>query len=526
VSLIRGFRANSIVTFVMSLLLAMALILLVVTSYYRKVRLAQIEDTARLVLRQVVTPIQGIASESAGVEVQRALQRTFRAHRGFTKAKIYLLKKDGTIPIRNRWLAKQFLDLLRPEMIKATVEKHLVHKRFGSQWVFPGRIARFHFVCQPLTDTSVYKAAGLLVDLRPLRAEIVKLNNLMLTYFVVNLVVIALIGAHRLNRIYMRPIQRMVKRADDFREEDAFIFTARSGDDEINRLSKSLNLLLSRISEDKRQLRQTVAELEVANQNLKRAQKEVVRAETLASVGRLASGLAHEIGNPIGIVLGYIDLLSAAQISDDDRKDYLLRMESEVQRINAIIRQLLDLARPTDPETDLIQLHDILKDTVAMVRPQPMMKRIDIDTRLGAEHDSVLAAPEQLRQVFLNLLLNAADAISTAGKETGHICIRSRSVADENQDSGMVTDLIELLFEDDGPGISPEHQGQIFEPFFTTKEPGKGTGLGLSVSFMIIESLKGQLTAESMAAGGTRMCIRLPLYAGEATALSGKQGPT
>jgi signal transduction histidine kinase len=339
----------------------------------------------------------------------------------------------------------------------------------------------------------------------------------MLTYFMVNLVLFSAIGVYRLARIYMRPIQRMVKRAEDFREEDALLFTARIGDDEINQLSKSLNLLLSRISEDKRQLKQTVAELEVSNRNLKKAQDEVVRAETLASVGRLASGVAHEIGNPLGIVLGYLDLLANPEIGEGDRREYLKRTESEIERINGIIRQLLDQSRPADSQVDLIHLHEILNDTVAIVGPQPLMKNISIELQLAAVHDNVLAAPEQLRQVFLNLLLNAADAIATEGEGEGRILIKTRLVSGDVLALHPSSEVIELLFEDNGPGIPKEMQGHIFEPFFTTKDPGKGTGLGLSVSFMIIENLKGHLAAEQMEQGGMRMRIRLPLYAGEAS---------
>jgi signal transduction histidine kinase len=514
------------VTFVVSLFLAMVLILLVVTSYYRKVRLSQVEAVAESALKQIMVPLPQRFSETGPEDLwQNRLLDTGPLY-GLSIDNIYLLKSDSTLAGRKNNTSRALSDRIRAEMILSTVNKRPARLRLGNQWVFPGSIARFLLVCCPMNAASAYKAAGLLVDLAPIKAEIVKLNNLMLTYFMVNLVVFAFIGAYRLNHIYLRPIQRMVKRAEDFREEDAFLFAARSGDDEINHLSKSLNLLLNRISEDKRQLQRTVSQLEVANRNLKQAQNEIVRAETLASVGRLASGVAHEIGNPIGIVLGYLDLLSSPEIEPENRKDYLQRIEVEVQRINGIIRQLLDLSRPADSHTDLIQLHAVLVDTVAIVRPQPMMKYITIETHLAAEHDSVLASPEQLRQVFLNLLLNAADAINTAGKATGRIRIQSRLISDGQLESGKEMEFVELLFEDDGPGIPAELEGHIFEPFFTTKEPGKGTGLGLSVSFMIIENLKGQLSAEAIPEGGMRMCIKLPLYAGEAAASVVRKEPT
>jgi signal transduction histidine kinase len=515
--MIRGFRANIIFTFAASLFLAMILILLVVTSYYRKERLSQIDQLARLSLSQMAGAPLWDGSDFSIERLSQALPALVSPHKPLSFVAAYALKRDGNILTQLDRFATIPENVIRPTLISATTEKKSVAQKLGHQWVFPGHIARYLLISQPLRDYANFKAMGLLIDLAPLRQEVVKLNNLMLTYFMVNLVLFSAIGVYRLARIYMRPIQRMVKRAEDFREEDALLFTARIGDDEINQLSKSLNLLLSRISEDKRQLKQTVAELEVSNRNLKKAQDEVVRAETLASVGRLASGVAHEIGNPLGIVLGYLDLLANPEIGEGDRREYLKRTESEIERINGIIRQLLDLSRPADSQVDLIHLHEILNDTVAIVGPQPLMKNISIELQLAAVHDNVLAAPEQLRQVFLNLLLNAADAIATEGEGEGRILIKTRLVSGDVLALHPSSEVIELLFEDNGPGIPKEMQGHIFEPFFTTKDPGKGTGLGLSVSFMIIENLKGHLAAEQMEQGGMRMRIRLPLYAGEAS---------
>jgi two-component system, NtrC family, sensor kinase len=517
-------------TFAISLSFAMILIMLVVTSYYRKERLSQVEIMADALLWQASSILSRTDRLFPVEELSSVLfQEIFPDHR-LSLITICLLRRNGDLRDLKQNLSPNLTNQIEAAMIEATVEKQPNKRPIGNQWLFPGRMARMLFASQPLPEHTGYKAIGLLVDLKAVRGQVTKLNNLLLTYLLVNLVVFTLIGGYRLNRIYMGPIKRMVKRAEEFREEDAFFFAARSGDDEINHLSKSLNLLLSRISEDKRQLKQTVAELEVANVSLKRAQDEIVRAETLASVGRLAAGVAHEIGNPLGIVLGYLDLLADQTLSDEVRQDFLKRSESEIQRINSIIRQLLDLARPTDSQVDLVHLHPIVNDTVAIVGPQPLLKNIEIRMELTASHDSVLATKEQLRQVFLNLLLNAVDAIASADDNAGakitdadgagQIVIRSHLVTLNPDASPTEGEIIEICFEDNGPGIPPELRGHIFEPFFTTKEPGKGTGLGLSVSFLIIESLNGQLTAESLEEGGTRMRIRLPLYTGEASAMT------
>jgi signal transduction histidine kinase len=305
----------------------------------------------------------------------------------------------------------------------------------------------------------------------------------------------------------------LAKRADDYQEDDALIFAVRKEDNELNRLSKSLNLMLSRISADKEKLRSTVQSLEQANRELQKAQKEIIRAEKLASVGRLSAGIAHEIGNPIGIVIGYLELLKQADVTEDERQEYIQRAEEEIERINTIIRQLLEVSRPAKTGRTTVAVHDLIHDLADVLRMQPLMSGITLSLNLNAAEDTVWADSNQLRQVFLNLIINAADAIKGAGKESGGtLKISTRLETEGNSGKEQPFDYLEISFADDGSGIAEESLGNIFDPFFTTKEPGKGTGLGLSVSFMIVESLGGQMTGESKEGWGTTMSIKLPLY--------------
>jgi signal transduction histidine kinase len=141
------------------------------------------------------------------------------------------------------------------------------------------------------------------------------------------------------------------------------------------------------------------------------------------------------------------------------------------------------------------------------------MSNIDLERHLGSENDTVLADPSQLRQVFLNLIINAADAISTMGRDVdGQLKITTElETVPETQSQGQPS-MLKIRFIDNGPGIREEDIGNIFDPFFTTKEPGKGTGLGLSVSFMIVESLGGKMSVTSQMGEGTTMTINLPLF--------------
>jgi signal transduction histidine kinase len=313
--------------------------------------------------------------------------------------------------------------------------------------------------------------------------------------------------------LYLQPLSRLAKRAEDYKEDDDMIFTVRKEDNELSRLSKALNSMLKRISADKEKLRSTVQSLEQANQQLKKAQREIIRAEKLASAGRLSAGIAHEIGNPIGIVIGYLELLKQKDITTEEREEYIQRTEEEIDRINTIIRQLLEVSRPSNAGRQAVSVNELIHDTADVLRVQPLMSEIDLSLDLSASQDTVFADPNQLRQVFLNLTINAADAIAADEKERrGTLNIATRLETHGANHGKKDETLVKIMFVDNGPGIAEEHLGNIFDPFFTTKDPGKGTGLGLSVSFMIVESIGGRMTVNSEPGRGTTMEIILPLY--------------
>jgi two-component system, NtrC family, sensor kinase len=265
--------------------------------------------------------------------------------------------------------------------------------------------------------------------------------------------------------------------------------------------------MLRRLDDNKKELRDHIASLEKANKELQQAQDEIIRSEKLASVGRLAAGIAHEIGNPIGIILGYLDLLRSRGIGEEEKKDFLGRIESEITRVNQIIKDLLDFSRPSSGELVETHVHEALQNTVSMLAPQPMMDRIRSRLTLAAADDVVLANPNRLQQVFLNIVLNAVDALAEMQQEGKEKILTIRS-----ENSG---EHIRLTFGDSGPGIEHHELAHIFDPFYTTKEPGRGTGLGLSVCYRIVESLGGTIRAESALGRGTQIIVSLPLAANQ-----------
>lgn len=377
---------------------------------------------------------------------------------------------------------------------------------WGVFWWHPEAIR----VATPIGPNGAVRGAmASIVPLAPVYDKLRQYNKPVFIYILINTVVLSFIGLYRIFRIYLRPIDRIVRQADDYGRDEDFFFTFRQEDNELNRLSSALNRMLQRISEDKQKLQYTVASLERANRDLRRAQTEIIRAEKMASVGRLAAGIAHEIGNPIGIVLGYIDLIKQPDLAREELEDFARRAEKEIQRINTVIRQLLDLARPKEGAPREVAVHAVIEEIVQVMAHQPMMAQIRLQTRLEAAQDCLWADGDQLRQVFLNLLLNSADAIRTAGRPgTGLVTI---ATALENGAGPAEEKWLVIRFQDNGEGISAEQIDNIFDPFYTTKEPGKGTGLGLAVSFMIIEKLGGTIRVESQLGQGTAMVIHLPL---------------
>jgi two-component system NtrC family sensor kinase len=365
------------------------------------------------------------------------------------------------------------------------------------------------YISVPIFDKD--RIQGVIAAILPMTALLQKIDRYhkpIYLYILINTVVLTIIGLYRIFRLYLRPIDRIVHQADDFHEDIDPFFSFRQEDDELQRLSSALNRMIKRISMDKKRLKESVMSLERANAELQNAQKEIIRAEKMASVGRLAAGIAHEIGNPIGIVLGYLEMLKQNDIEENDRIDFLGRTEDEIQRINTVIRQLLDLARPKSNQVQLVSVHSIIQDVVEVMRMHPIMKDIRTELVLQADSDDICANEDQLRQVFLNLLLNAADAIhSSAGAKGGEILV-STGIALSQGDNQRP--CLRVVFSDNGSGIDPEQLQNIFDPFYTTKEPGKGTGLGLSVSYMIIDGLGGTIAAQNAVGQGASFKIELP----------------
>jgi signal transduction histidine kinase len=249
--------------------------------------------------------------------------------------------------------------------------------------------------------------------------------------------------------------------------------------------------------EERSRLARNVAELTAANSALAEARASLVRSEKLATVGRLAAGVAHEVGNPLGAVEGYAQLARSRLGADADPavRDALDRIAAAADRIDGIVRDLLDFARPAPLELRAVSVPAALDAAIRLASVQARFREVEVAVELPDALPPVLGDERQLSQVFLNLLLNAGDAM--AGR--GRVRVEARATGDR----------IHVLVSDSGPGIAPEDLPRVFDPFFTTKEPGQGSGLGLAICHAIVESMGGTIDASSPPGSGAAFVLRL-----------------
>jgi PAS domain S-box-containing protein len=232
---------------------------------------------------------------------------------------------------------------------------------------------------------------------------------------------------------------------------------------------------------------------------LETTRTQLLQAEKMSSLGKLAAGVAHQLNNPLGGITLFTQLiLEEHELSEDARND-LKRIQRDAERCSSIVKELLEFARQTKREVRLTDVNEIIARTLFLFRNQSLFQNITIIEAYGETLPDIPADSQQLNHVFMNIILNAADAME--GK--GELEIRSRLSRDQS--------MAVIEISDTGPGIDPAILSTIFEPFFTTKEQGKGTGLGLSMAYGIVKSHGGKLWAQNRSQGGTRFIVELPL---------------
>ncbi len=328
--------------------------------------------------------------------------------------------------------------------------------------------------------------------------SIILSQKLIALWIILFLIVIALFGYYLISRRVVKPMDRLIRATENIAKGRPPHDVDTGNVNEIEKLHNALCDMYDEIELSKSELSGKIDELEDANKKLLDAQRELIAAEKLASLGKLSAGVAHEIGNPLSAIRGYLEVLVGGDLSDETKKaEILTNIENETGRIDRIIHTLLDYSRPRDAMTRPIQLNEVVRQSVEIVSSQGVAKNINIVLDLKDPLPEIEGDPHQISQVFINLLLNSRDAMNDSGE------IRISSDFEPDQD-------IMIVFEDTGGGIEPLNHDRIFDPFFTTKEPGQGTGLGLSVSARIVENFGGTIKVDGSYSEGARFVITFP----------------
>lgn len=230
-------------------------------------------------------------------------------------------------------------------------------------------------------------------------------------------------------------------------------------------------------------------------------EKQLIQTQKMESIGTLAAGVAHEVGNPLASISALVQVARRSS-TDPFVSEKLDLVKSQVTRISKIIRDLVDFSRPSDFEFQRVNINECLKEAVEITKVGTKSKKIAFNVKLSDDIPNLPLVADQLEQVFVNILLNAVDAINEVTED------REKSISVE---SFYADDEVIITFIDSGSGIREENLTKIFEPFFTTKTHGKGTGLGLWVSYGIIKSFRGTLEVNSTIGQGTTFIIKLPV---------------
>jgi signal transduction histidine kinase len=304
-----------------------------------------------------------------------------------------------------------------------------------------------------------------------------------------------------------RPIEDLVRRFREVGGREVPTPLAVRGRDELSLLSREFNGMCERLDRTRQSL--------VSEQEQRRQMEMRLRnSERLAGLGRLAAGLAHEIGTPLNVISGRAESIRRRGAQDESTQKGLGIIVSQTDRIVRIVRDMLDFARVKTPRRIETRLLAVIETATDALEESFRERSVTVSVTSDSDSPTLLADPDRLQQVFLNLLNNAADAMPEGGRIRIHC---SRETVQNPERPGPARDCLVVTISDEGAGIRPEDRVHVFDPFFTTKDAGSGTGLGLAVSYGIVEEHGGWFDLESEVSRGTRVTVHLPIHPEEDT---------
>jgi two-component system NtrC family sensor kinase len=345
------------------------------------------------------------------------------------------------------------------------------------------------------------------MDMRDVDAQIARARGQVLIVSIVSIVGICIVVALVLIHFIERPVKELVLGTKRISGGDLDHFIPVTTTDEMGHLAGSFNQMTRDLQKAQEEIREGMRTLEQKVEErtaeLKATQSQLLHSGKLAAVGALAATVAHEINNPLTGVYTYIKLMERkigqGQYGTEDvekYKGYLDTMRREVERTTAIVQNLLDFTRPKEPVRKRLDLVKVVEESLSLIRNKLSLNNVEV-VNLMKPLPEILADPAHMKQVFLNLLINACEAMEKGGTLT----IRSECSEGENTATVAVRDT--------GVGIGPENLARIFDPFFSTKE--KGTGLGLSVVNGIVTRHNGKVEVDSIPGKGTEVRVTLPI---------------
>jgi C4-dicarboxylate-specific signal transduction histidine kinase len=300
------------------------------------------------------------------------------------------------------------------------------------------------------------------------------------------------------SRKITRPLHVLIRGAKQIRQGELEHKISLKSNDEFQLLARELELMRLKLQESYQSLE---GKIDQRTRELKEAQAQIIHQEKMASLGLMAAGIAHEIGNPLTSISSIAQVIKRKNPGDQIGK-YINDILKNIDRISRIVRELVDFSRPSSYKAALTNINDIIKSAVGIIKYDRRAKDLAINLSLEERLPETVVVSDQLLQVFLNILINALDASEDRGDK-----IQVSSYARK--------DILFVTIRDYGSGIPADNLHRIFEPFYTTKEVGHGTGLGLTVSYGIIQQIGGEISVKSKVNQGSTFEISIPVVAQE-----------
>jgi two-component system NtrC family sensor kinase len=313
-------------------------------------------------------------------------------------------------------------------------------------------------------------------------------QNAVLTFLLISLggILASIAISYAISRSILIPVQKLASASKELAKGNLDIRVQKTSDDELGELADGFNTMAYAMRERDEQLKEFT-------------RKKFMESERLALVGQLAANVAHELNNPLQGIVTYSHLLLEKNIGDEVSNQNIQKIVIQANRARDIIRGLLDFSRQRKPEKTSGNINSVIHEGISFVENQALFQNIDIVLNLDEHIPNVVIDSSQIVRVFINLIVNAAEAMEGNGRLT-----ISSSVNTDKK-------FVEIEVTDTGPGIPEQNLEKLFDPFFTTKETGHGVGLGLAISYGIIKEHRGSISVETEVGEGTTFTIRLPI---------------